>query len=211
MSLYTDTGYEVVRGIINPGAADILTRHMERHFPGQPYVPMAHAQPKARWVKSMMRVRGIVTKARECVGGEPVAISSEYFFGKPGTIGFNPHQDNHFIGTTSGHMVSCWIALTDVNADNGCLYLWPGSHKLGLLPIARETPENRVNECQRPEGPHYTIPMQKGDAIFMSGELVHGSHNHSSVRTRESLTIAYIRKGSTFRPGKYGRVEIKVA
>ena len=29
-------------------------------------------------------------------------------------------------------MVTAWIAITDSNEDNGCMRMWPGSHKNNL-------------------------------------------------------------------------------
>ncbi len=203
---YAEDGYEIVPGIVAPGAADVLKQFVPASEAG--FIPMAH--DKMSWVLSLMKASQIVRKARECVGGEPVGLNSEYFHGRPNTKGFSIHQDNYFIQAPRGHLVSCWIALTDVERRNGALYVFPGSHKLGLLPIVAETPENRVNPCAHPGGMPVTCEMKKGDAIFMHGDLVHGSYINLSDRGRESLTIAYIRKGSPFRAGKYGRTEIDV-
>ena len=43
--------------------------------------------------------------------------------------------------------MSCWIALDDVNEDNGGLYFVPGSHEWGLLSITGLTGELDSVNC----------------------------------------------------------------
>lgn len=206
---YAEDGYEIVRGAIQPWLADAINTVAALES-SESHIPMAHTCPGLPIILGTVRLANLVQKARECVGGEPAALNSEYFFGRPGTKGFNMHQDNHFIQAPPGHLVSCWIALTDVTEANGCLIVFPGSQRHGLLPIARKDPGNRVDSCSHPMCDFLTVPMQRGDAIFMHGELVHSSCSNISPHGRESLTIAYIRKGSPFNPGRRGRVEIDV-
>ena len=44
------------------------------------------------------------------------------------------HQDARYIGLEPENWVTAWLALSDVTTENGCMYMWPGSH----LECARE-------------------------------------------------------------------------
>lgn len=201
---YDEDGYEIIEGIIPPMLCDALKIQAEFHD-HLPHIPMAHMV--LTLARTCMGAPRIVEKVEELIG-KPSALTSEYFFGKPGTKGFNYHQDNKFIQAPK--LVSCWIALTDVDPSNGCLLAFPGSHRGGLLPTKGKDPENRVDPIETPKGLPKALPMCRGDAIFFDGLLVHGSFDNNSDRRRESLTIAYIPRGAPFNPGKYGRVEIPV-
>ena len=43
------------------------------------------------------------------------------------------HQDAKYIGLEPHNWVTAWIAVTDSNEKNGCMRMWPGSHKGCLL------------------------------------------------------------------------------
>jgi len=39
------------------------------------------------------------------------------------------HQDGIYQGWEPFNSITAWIAITDVNEENGCMRMWPGSHK----------------------------------------------------------------------------------
>lgn len=47
-----------------------------------------------------------------------------------------PHQDSTFLYTEAPSAVGFWYALEDATLENGCLSFLPGSHKVGLYPLA---------------------------------------------------------------------------
>src|SRR5882762_9727560 len=55
------------------------------------------------------------------LGGAISGIQTQFFYGKPGTPGFQPHQDNSIVNAPRGKFASVWIALKDVSRHNGCL------------------------------------------------------------------------------------------
>ena len=60
----------------------------------------------------------------------------------PGENGhFHFHQDFYLWPLREPQIVSCWLALDDVDADNGCMHVVPGSHRdprFGLAAYAAE-------------------------------------------------------------------------
>ena len=63
---------------------------------------------------------------RHCLGEEPDAIQTMYFYqgSEQGR-----HQDQYHLPGC----VSAWIALQDVDENNGCIFVQPGSHKRDLI------------------------------------------------------------------------------
>ena len=208
---YDRDGFQIVEAVLSPRDCDLLNCEVDSVFPYGPHIAMVHRDLGA--FLALLKYSVIVNAAASLLCSDVVAVNSEYFFGRPGTKGFNRHQDNYYLGSPVGSSISCWIALTDVDPGNGCLFVYPGSHKFGMQPIARPDADNRVDQCDLPPGALLglsPVPLAKGDAILMAGELVHGSYTNGSTRNRESVTLAYVKKGAPFRPGRLGRVAIDV-
>jgi phytanoyl-CoA hydroxylase len=156
------------------------------------------------------------------VGGPVSAIQSQFFFCRPGTPGFTEHQDNHYVEARREVFASAWVALDDVAAENGALFVLPGSHREPLLPVepvpnAEEQPGQAFNAIRQrsavpPGYERIDVPVPCGAVVFIHGHLVHGSNdNHTVERSRPSLLMTYIRRGESFRPGaSAGRAEVDV-
>jgi ectoine hydroxylase-related dioxygenase (phytanoyl-CoA dioxygenase family) len=159
------------------------------------------------------RVSSIVSRI---LGGAISGIQTQFFYGKPGTPGFQPHQDNSFVNAPRGKFASVWVALTDVSKENGCLYLYPGSFREPLLRVeeveAKETMLQDLNalkfRCVVPEKYQpVDIEMKKGSAAFFDGHTVHGSHSNKSQGNRYALLMTYIVRGVQFNAGRYANRE----
>ena len=75
----------------------------------------------------------------EALLGEPVGAEEPEWFNKPpGTVHVTPpHQDNYYFCLTPPHVLTIWLALDDVDAENGCLRYVAGSHTRGFRPHNR--------------------------------------------------------------------------
>ncbi len=114
------------------------------------------------------------------------------------------HQDSMYYGTEfargapSGtgtglaHIVTAWIPLVDVDEDNGCLWLIPGSQRWGLLGGARGEDFNmRTSEDVEARGTPIPVPMRRGDALFFTNLTFHASHVNRSDAVRWSLDLRF--------------------
>ena len=154
-------------------------------------------------------ITGIVSRI---LGGRISGIQSQFFYGQPGTPGFQPHQDNRFVNAPKGKFASAWIALTDVTPQNGGLYVYPGSFHEPLLEVeeveAQESNLQDINalrlRCVIPERyKPVDLVMPKGSAAFFDGHTVHGSHPNLSKGNRYALLLTYIAQGVPFVSGRY--------
>lgn len=90
-------------------------------------------------VASVVRNRNLVGVVEGLLGGKVELIQSQLMFGQPGTKGFSPHQDNFYNrAEPNDGIIAAWIALEDVDEDNGCLAAFPGSHLAGLAATRRD-------------------------------------------------------------------------
>ncbi|MEW6272304.1 MAG: phytanoyl-CoA dioxygenase family protein [Thermodesulfobacteriota bacterium] len=153
----------------------------------------------------------VVALVERVLGGPVSAIQTQIFYGVPGTPGFTPHQDNHYVEAARDAFASAWTALDDVRRDNGALYVYPGSHREPLL--AMEPLEGaRLHAAQAANAlrQHVVVPgvycsrtleVPAGSSVLLHGHLIHGSHDNHSADCRMALLMTYVRRGARFRAG----------
>src|SRR3989344_3928044 len=123
---------------------------------------------------------------------------------------WNNHQDNDYTRHPENMGATAIIALEDSDRENGTLYLYPGSHKLGLIPHKPgesfnpdQTPGNRCEVPEEFKNKKFDLIMEQGDLYIQHGSLIHGSYpNTSGNRSRTHLGISCIVRGQPFRQGK---------
>lgn len=171
-------------------------------------IPMPHRVHSV--FLEFLRYKPIVRIVEDILGGTASGLGGEYFFMKPGTLGFAPHQDNTYVQAPPNSFISVWTALVDVEEANGALVFYPGSHKLGQLETRAtgkdsgkgQNPGAQVIESILSEGLETKVmTMKRGSVVFFHSLLVHASKPNTSDRFRHSYLGTYLLKGSVFRPG----------
>lgn len=153
--------------------------------------------------RQMMKLPIIRGALAQLMGMEAMGVQSMYFYKEPGTPGQAAHQDYYYIKDDPMTMIAAWMAMEDrVDEENGCLWVIPGSHKLGLLPHgAVKNSEEHETWTDETEGidlsKQMPVVMDQGDILFFSELLIHSSgKNRSSDRWRRSYVCHYIREDS---------------
>ena len=79
-----------------------------------------------------VREPAILDAAEDIIGPNILAFGSRFWV-KPGGDGsfVSWHQDSAYFGCDPHDMVTCWVALTPANRENGCLRFMPRSHNIG--------------------------------------------------------------------------------
>jgi ectoine hydroxylase-related dioxygenase (phytanoyl-CoA dioxygenase family) len=133
--------------------------------------------------------------------GPALGAQSMFYFKPPGARGQALHQDNTFLRADPETCLAAWVAVDDVDAENGGLAVVPGSHQTELVcPEPADLTESFTNaEVPVPEGLRKVqTRMKAGDVLFFHGSVVHGSRpNTSADRFRRSLIFHYIPEAST--------------
>lgn len=182
---------------------------------GEPrYSPFIHIQRERPEYATLVRDKRLVQYVELLLGSSAEMIQAMFYYKAPGHLGFTKHQDNYYCEVKPPEaMVVAWVAIDDADEENGCLYVYPGSHREPILPV-RDLVDpgvgkqsNSFNERDResimPRAyPSSIMPVTAGGVGFMHCHLVHESGtNLSESRFRRSVVMDYIRTGAPFRPG----------
>ena len=169
-----------------PREADQLQRTHNQHW----YDPVARDWLIAPPLKEPLT---------QCLSDEPDGIQTMCFW-----VGSEQgrHQDQYYL---PGCM-SAWIALIDVDEDNGAMWVQSGSHR-GRLLTGSDFAEGgefyewdynaAVDElCTRNATPETPVCVRQGDVVFFDGVLVHrGGPIGVPGAYRHSLANHYIARG----------------
>ncbi|KAM3955877.1 phytanoyl-CoA dioxygenase, peroxisomal [Aphomia sociella] len=103
------------------------------------------------------------------------------------------HQDYQYFPYEKDSMVAAFIHFDAANPENGGLFVYPGSHKLGPQDDvgARETQNNfhYVDQSKFPLERATPVIAERGDIVIFSYLLIHGSSLNTSTRTRRMLLV----------------------
>jgi len=115
-----------------------------------------------------------------------------------------PHSDTiHFNCKPQGYMVGVWVALEDIDEDNGPLIYYPGSHKLPEYNMQDFGLESSYDFYKQYEqaiqnliSEHKLEPafgtIGKGEALIWHANLLHGgAPQNDSQRSRHSQVTHY--------------------
>ena len=102
------------------------------------------------------------------------------------------HQDHGVVLAEADdtQMLTVWFPLMDVDVEDGCLCVWPGSHHRGLLDHCPSKTGLAV-PGKLLEGKAVPMIMEKGDALLMHKQTLHASYSNTSNRVRFSLDLRY--------------------
>ena len=163
--------------------------------------PTAPARLQDAWkqveeVRQLARNSSIAYALKQLFGRKPLPFQTLNF--PVGTRQWAHSDTIHFNSQPAGYMVGVWVALEDIDADNGPLIYYPGSHQLreysmqdfGLEPgyANYKHYEGRVQELITAEKlePEYGT-IKKGETLIWHANLLHGgAPQKDSTRSRHS-------------------------
>lgn len=130
--------------------------------------------------------------------GEPAGCDQPEWFNKPpGTNHVTPpHQDNYYFCLAPASVVTIWLALDPVDAENGCLRYVAGSHREGFRKHARSKilgfSQGIIDYTADDFTRERAILLEPGDAVAHHGMTVHRADaNHSPTRHRRSFALVF--------------------
>lgn len=122
-------------------------------------------------------------------------LGSSFLVKQPGDHSVMPiHQDWTVVDETQFGSYTVWMPLQDTNAQNGCLQVIPGSHKLNgqlrspSLPVDFEEIRNELRAYL------VDVPLRAGQAILFNHALMHASPPNRSEKSRTAITYGLIPK-----------------
>jgi phytanoyl-CoA hydroxylase len=216
---YQQKGWVVIEGVFPHAAVDALARRaleiitpevtadaelfkVDRSADGKELAPRKLDHPFER---DLLFGRAIFESPmpdliEQLTGAAPLFHSDQLFF-KPPLHGSPKayHQDNaYFLMHPDDHVITAWIALDDVDAENGCLRYIDGSH---LGPILPSVVVPGVPQDLTPDPSLYDIKkeslavVKKGGVVFHHSKALHASGRNTSARWRRGYATHWIAAG----------------
>lgn len=211
---YKGSGYLLAKGLFSDEECDALSRYftdmVERGGDGwaEGGVDPDNPDPLRRYPRLLQPHRGddvamkfmidgrIQAHLNAFYGRDPLAVQTMVYFKPPGAKGQALHQDQRYLCAEPGTCMAAWLALEEIDEENGCLTIVPGSHELPMLcPGQADLGQSFTDHLVPiPEGMSaIPVPMSKGDMLFFNGSLIHGSGpNLSKDRFRRIIVGHYI-------------------
>ena len=123
------------------------------------------------------------------VGGTTLFIKNPY---EKAFVSF--HQDAKYIGFEPYNWVTAWIAVTEVNEENGCMRMWNGSHKSNLKHHDQTFDKNNLLTRGQtvenvPKDKTVPIILKAGQMSLHHPTIVHGSGLNKSKNRRIGFAV----------------------
>ena len=103
------------------------------------------------------------------------------------------HQDNGYAFVEPQQYLTCWIALTDATADNGCPQVLPGVHHGGTV-AHHLTDAGFV--CTEEPAEAITVPARAGDIVVFSSLTPHCTGPNLTDGVRKAYIVQYAPDGA---------------
>ena len=214
-AFYQEYGYYIGRGLVDPATLAGLDRDFDRIVS---QIQSGGANANARWDQDTTNAidkdrTSVVIHTHqvqkysaawarwlfddrylnvvESMIGPDIVLHHTKLFLKPAGRGaaFPPHQDYGYFRTTVHSMLAAAVYLSDSNESNGCLRVWPGSHKLGPVDPQESMGASATFAARFPFEESVPVEVKPGDVAFFSYLTVHGSLPNRSDRPRKSVLV----------------------
>jgi phytanoyl-CoA hydroxylase len=155
--------------------------------------------PKLRAFAVNRNLRSLIAQLVE----KPPLLVGDQVFMKPPQIGSAKpyHQDNaYFLCHPDDDVITAWIALDDVDEENGCLRYINGSHRGGIvphIPVPGEPHNKAPAEKDIDLTRQASACVKKGGVVFHHGTTLHTSHRNRSKRWRRAYATHWVSADTT--------------
>jgi len=210
---YRTNGFLVVEDVLTGRQCDEMNKIFEqraRDNDNKEFKGIMNLDREDRRIRDLMCYYKIVLVLDALQDAEVVGLQSMFLFKKSHSPqAWNPHQDNAYPRAPYGMYLTGNIPFADQDVENGCMYIYPGSHNEGLLEAeffksfheqAGKNPGHDVSRSLPSKYEKWDLPLKKGSLLILHGNVVHGSYSNNSDRDRPMILIPYGTKGISQQP-----------
>ena len=138
--------------------------------------------------------------AQELLGEPVIGKNLQYFNKPPGNGQATPaHQDGYYFMLQPCHALTMWMALDEVDEENGCVRYLAGSHVHGMRPHARTRTlgfSQGISDYDS-EADEVICLAQPGDLLAHHALTIHRADaNASATRSRRALGFIFYGKSA---------------
>ena len=143
------------------------------------------------WVQAFVQCDAFVRLSTTFLGPDTDLYFNQMVYKNPGgSTPFSWHQDDAYGPVVPSPYLTVWIAITDMDEQNGCLWVMPASHKQGL----REHTEGGFGlSCHSLEAPDQGVPLPvvRGSLVVFWSTTMHKSGPNLSSHTRKAFILQF--------------------
>ncbi len=179
------------------------------------FVNMWKVAPEYREVIHTPAITGAI---RDLMGVAQIRLWHDQVISKPpgDNAHFSCHHDFYFWPLDRPTMITCWLALDDATAANGCMHVIPGSHRdprfqpvgcdlspdihLEPAPLGPGEPGSLYQEV-RTWMPDRAVPVElkAGECMFHHCLNYHLTPQNTTDRQRRAFVMIYMPDGTRYR------------
>ncbi|MDA0578363.1 MAG: phytanoyl-CoA dioxygenase family protein [Verrucomicrobia bacterium] len=191
---------EIMQRAVSELAADIQDRCVEQGMRMERlYEPHANAKNWKFWLELCRHPQALekVSQQMQC---EELVLLMSHLIVKPPYDGMRVHwhQDNTYWKSVVGTDVcTVWLAIDDVDKENGCMYVIPTTHasheEMEMIPTTGEDDLLKVtlNVTEETAAKAVACILRSGQFSIHDSFIIHGSAPNTSPRRRAGYTMRY--------------------
>ena len=209
-------GYVALRGFLDPEQLQNLLRNLDRYIrevvPSAPRADVFYEEKgDTNTLKQLIRMSQHDAFFKEMIEesefrevadillGRRSEPQNMQYFNKPPAVGqpTPPHQDGYYWMITPQEGCTMWLALEEVDEENGCVRYARGSHLRGMRPHGRTQTlgfSQGITDFPNEEDRTHEAVMraQPGDLLVHHALTVHWADGNTSTnRTRKAMGLIY--------------------
>jgi phytanoyl-CoA hydroxylase len=150
------------------------------------------------WIAQLVSQGRVPRLAEQLLGARAIPRNIQYF-NKPPSIGkpTPPHQDGHYFMLDPCEAVTMWLALDDVDEQNGCVRYSAGSHRRGMrehAPTGTLGFSRGITDYPQPADLENEVacPARPGDLLVHHAMTIHRADNNQTTdRPRRALGFIF--------------------
>ncbi len=153
-----------------------------------------HLVTRSAMLRAFVASSPLVDICADLVGPDVRLYWDQAVYKKPDTAASFPwHQDNGYAFVEPQQYLTCWIALTDANEENGCPWVVPGLHKMGTL---RHHATETGLVCFDEADGAVPAPVPAGGIVVFSSLTPHCTGPNRTGQVRKSYIVQYAPEGA---------------
>ena len=156
-----------------------------------------HLVAQSRYLREFSAAPAVLGLCRDLIGPDVRLYWDQAVYKKPGNPDEFPfHQDNGYTYVEPQQYLTCWVALTDADEENGCPWVAPGLHRHGTL--AHELTQLGWR-CAAPMARAVPVCVKAGDIVVFSSLTPHRTGPNLTDAVRKTYILQYAPDGARVR------------
>ncbi len=153
-----------------------------------------HLVKRSDFLRNLVSTGVLAEIARDLIGPNVRLYWDQAVYKKPEKPRPFPwHQDNGYTFVEPQQYLTCWCALTDATADNGCPLVVPGLHKLGTLD---HWWTDYGFQCVEDPSDYVAAPAKAGSIVVFSSLTPHQTGPNKTDAVRKAYIVQYAPTGA---------------